>query len=80
VGHQYAGILGPLAMSVVIVQGLRHGGGAETTCLAASVTLICFATLGYVLGGLGQYVMDDAVHSRMQRELSQRVPGDKKSK
>ena len=45
-GRVYAGILGPLAMAVVICRGWLESGGVEGTLTLAMVYLAVFALLG----------------------------------
>ena len=69
-GRIYAGILGPLALAVVVVRSLRHGGNAESTLMVAALCLLGFAAIGYVIGTLAQWTIDDSVRARVEMELA----------
>ena len=49
-GRIYAGILGPLAMVVIICRGLKDSAGVEGTLTLAIVALAVYAIIGSVLG------------------------------
>ena len=44
-GRVYAGILGPLAMTVVICRGWFESGGVEGTLILATMHLVVFAVV-----------------------------------
>ncbi len=68
-GRDYAGVLGPLAMFVVLVRGLTAGSGVEATLLAATVALVGFAVLGFVLGTVANQIIDDSVRAQLTAQL-----------
>jgi hypothetical protein len=68
-GRIYAGILGPLAMAVVICRGLASAGGVEGTLTAATLSLAAFAVLGAILGHLAQNTIDESVRTRLEQQL-----------
>ena len=68
-GRIYAGILGPLAMAVVIARGVKDGGSAEATFESSVLALIGFAVLGSLLGWLAQHTIDESVRMKMEMEL-----------
>ena len=63
-GARFAVLLGSLAMTAVIVRGVRYGGGVEATLLAGTASLAVFAAVGYVLGALAQWTVEDAVRRK----------------
>ncbi len=69
-GRIYAGILGPLAMAVVIGRGLVSAGGVEGTLTSATVSLAAFAVLGAILGHLAQNTIDESVRTRLEQQLA----------
>lgn len=70
-GRTYAGILGPLAMTVVICRGWLDSGGVLGTLNYAILALAAFAVLGAILGQLAQNTVDESVRTRLQQQLSQ---------
>ena len=69
-GRLYAGILGPLAMCVVICRGWLGSGGVEGTLVQATVFLAVFAAIGAVLGQIAQATVDESVRVKLERELA----------
>jgi hypothetical protein len=70
-GRIYAGILGPLAMAIVIGRGLLGSGGVEGTLTTATLALATFAILGAILGHLAQNTIDESVRARLELQLAQ---------
>jgi hypothetical protein len=70
-GRTYAGILGPLAMTVVICRGWLDAGGVIGTLNLAILALAAFAVLGAILGQLAQNTVDESVRAKLQQQLSQ---------
>ncbi len=66
----YAGIMGSLAMTVVICRGLLTAGGVEGTLTSAVVSLIVFAVIGAAVGHLGQTTVDEAVRQQLEQQLA----------
>jgi hypothetical protein len=73
-GRVYAGILGPLAMCVVICRGWLGSGGVEGTLTLAIAYLALFAALGAILGHLAQTTIDESVRAKLEQELAQHQP------
>jgi len=65
----YAGILGPLAMAVVICRGLIGSGGVEGTLTLAMAYLAIFSVLGAFVGQIAQYTVDESVRATLQEQL-----------
>jgi hypothetical protein len=70
-GRVYAGILGPLAMAVVICRGWLSSGGVEGTLTQAIAFLFLFALVGGVLGHIAQAAIDESVRSKLEQQLRQ---------
>jgi hypothetical protein len=68
-GRAYAGILGPLAMAVVICRGWLVSGGVEGTLIQGVTSLAFFAIVGAILGHLAQTTIDESVRMKLQAEL-----------
>ena len=71
-GRLYAGILGPLAMAVVICRGAKDSGGLQGTLTMAMLSMVAFALLGAILGHIAQTTVDDSVRLKIERELAAR--------
>jgi hypothetical protein len=66
----YAGIMGSLAMTVVICRGLVAAGGVEGTLTSAVLSLIVFAVVGAAIGYIAQTTVDEAVRQKLEAELA----------
>lgn len=69
-GRAYAGTLGPLACACVLMRGLVHGGGSDTTILFACGALFLFAGIGYVAGQLADLFVRESVRTQFQAALA----------
>jgi hypothetical protein len=69
-GRTYAGILGPLAFTLVLARSAIQGGGWEQTLLAASGALFVFAAAGYLAGQTAEFVIRDTVKSQFQQAVA----------
>jgi hypothetical protein len=65
----YAGILGSLAMAVVICRGWLVSGGVEGTLTQAIACLALFAMLGAILGQIAQSTVDESIRVKLQTQL-----------
>ncbi|MEX2317652.1 MAG: hypothetical protein WD669_10910 [Pirellulales bacterium] len=70
-GRIYAGILGPLAMTVVICRGWLDSGGVEGTLTLATISLAGFAVVGATLGHIAQTTIDQSVRTKLEQELNE---------
>jgi hypothetical protein len=70
-GRIYAGVLGPLAMAVVICRGWLGSGGVEGTLELACVYLAIFSVVGALIGHLAQATVDESVRSKLEQQLAQ---------
>ncbi len=69
-GRHYAGILGPLAMTMVICRGWLDSGGVEGTLSLATFSLIAFALVGAILGHIAQTTIDQSVQTKLEQQLN----------
>jgi hypothetical protein len=69
-GRVYAGILGPLAMAVIICRGWLESGGVEGTLMLAIAYLAVFAILGACLGHIAQSTIDESVRAKIEAQLA----------
>ena len=70
-GRVYAGILGPLAMAVVICRGWFGSGDAAATLGLAISYLAIFSIVGALIGQIAQATIDESVRARLQQQLNQ---------
>jgi hypothetical protein len=70
-GRVYAGILGPLAMAVVICRGWLGSGGVESTLSLATVYLVAFSVVGAVIGQIAEATVDESVRSILEQQLAE---------
>lgn len=68
----YAGVLGPLAVVVVVIRGLRRGVATDTTMLAGALCLLSFAAIGYIIGRIADRIVDDSAQTKVELELAAR--------
>jgi hypothetical protein len=66
----YAGILGPLAMAVVICRGWLGSGGVDSTLSLATVYLVVFSVVGALIGHLAQTTIDESVRLKLEQQLA----------
>jgi hypothetical protein len=69
-GRVYAGILGTLAMAVVICRGALESGGVEKTLSLAIVYLVLFSLVGALIGQIAQATVDESVRSKLELQLA----------
>ncbi|MFH1267662.1 MAG: hypothetical protein ABIK89_18255, partial [Planctomycetota bacterium] len=69
VARIYAGILGPLALLTCVARGILHGSGVESTLLSAWFGLLAFSALGFVIGRLAEWIVDESVGAVVRAEL-----------
>lgn len=74
-GRHYAGILGTLAMAVVICRGVLASGGVTSTLSAATASLVVFAIVGAVLGQVAQATVDESVRATLDKQLRSHAAG-----
>ncbi len=69
-GRIYAGILGPLAMVVIICRGIKDSAGLEGTLILAIVALAVYAAIGSVVGQIAQATVDESVRLKIEQQLA----------
>jgi hypothetical protein len=69
-GRTYAGVLGLLAMMVVICRGVMNSSGVEGTCTLAVLSMFVFAGVGSVLGHIAQLTVDESVRLKIEQGLA----------
>lgn len=70
-GRAYAGVLGPLACTLVLVRGAISGGGTEATLLFACGAMFGFAVVGFVAGQLAESFIAEGVRQKFLTALEQ---------
>ena len=71
-GRVYAGILGPLAFLAVVIRGWKNGWPTESSLLSAWLAFVALAAIGYIVGRLAEWIVDESVRTRMLAELAAR--------
>jgi hypothetical protein len=71
----YAGILGLLAFATVVARSLIHDTAGGQAIWQASLTLFGFAGIGYVLGLMAQWILDDSIRGRLTIEITRNMSG-----
>ena len=69
-GGSYAGTLGPIAFLTVVVRGWRDGNPIEATLLVAWLSLLVFAAVGFIVGQIGGWIVEDSVRADVAAELA----------
>ena len=70
-GRSYAGILGPLAGTLVLCRGAISGSGLEATLLIACGAMFGFAAVGFVAGLLAESFIAEGVRHKFLTALEQ---------
>jgi hypothetical protein len=66
----YAGVLGTLAFSTMLVRCLLKSVSIEATVGQAIACLIVFAVIGAIAGRLAGWIVDESVRSRLAAEMA----------
>jgi hypothetical protein len=66
----FAGILGSLAMAVVLCRGTASSSDVEGTLGQASLNLVLFAIVGAILGHIAQATIDESVRAKLEQQLT----------
>ena len=69
-GRAYAGILGSLAMAVVICRGVIGSGGVANTLTTAIAYLAVFSLVGAIIGHIAQVTVDESVRTTLEQQLA----------
>ena len=67
----YAGILGSLALLTSLARGFLHTQSTDTMLLTAWCSLVLFAAVGYVVGGIAARTVQESVIASVQSQLTQ---------
>ncbi len=67
----YAGILGSLALLTSLARGFLHAQSTDTMLLTAWCSLMVFAAVGYVVGGIAARTVEESVIATVQSRLTQ---------
>ena len=70
-GRKYAGVLGFLAFLTVVGRGLIKGGSLESTLQIAILMMFALAIVGYIVGELAAWVVEESVRSQLASELAE---------
>lgn len=65
-GKRYAGILGLVAFSTIVLRGAIAGHPADATLLAATIGLFAFAAAGWLLGTIAHHTIQQSVRERFE--------------
>lgn len=71
-GRSYAGILGPLAGTLVLVRGAISGSGLESTLLVACGAMFGFAAIGFIAGQLAESFIAEGVRQKFLIAMEQK--------
>ena len=66
----YAGILGPLALVTCLARGFLNGECVESIVFTAWLGLLAFAAVGYVIGRIAEWIVDESVGAAVAAELA----------
>ena len=78
-GRKYAGVLGPLACTLVLARGIAGGHAFEPTLIAATCGLFGFATLGWLAGQTADYLVRMSVRSKFEAAMAEWEAANAKS-
>jgi hypothetical protein len=70
VARIYAGILGLLALLTSLAFGVYHREANNTILFSAWLSLLGFSAVGYVAGGIADWVVQESVQSSIAAELA----------
>lgn len=65
----YAGILGLLALLTSLAHNAIHAANADTMLMAAWLSLLVFAGLGYLIGWIATRTVEESVQAEIKAEL-----------
>ena len=69
VGRTFAGILGHVALTLIVARGMRYGAGFNSTLCSALLGLAAFALLGFCAGTLAEWIVEQSVRARVAAEV-----------
>ena len=68
-GRSYAGVLGLVAFTTVVVRAIGQQSSASATFPIAAAMLFVFAGLGYLLGSIAQWAIAADLKARFNEEM-----------
>ena len=68
--RHYAGIMGLIGLTVVMLRAVKNGGSLETAVVQGGGWMALFAIIGGVVGAVAQTTVDEAFRLRMEKELA----------
>lgn len=68
-GGSYAGILGFIAFITAVARGWLNAESVEATLLVAWLSLLVFAAVGFVVGQLAGWIVENSVRADITAEL-----------
>jgi hypothetical protein len=69
VGRSYAGILGTIAFTVVILQGWIHAVQPRQVLESAILSTMAFWAIGYAIGAVAGWIIEESIHDQEIEEL-----------
>jgi len=69
VGRAYSGVLGHVAFLASLARGCIQGGSTQAVLLHAWLSLLAFAAIGYVVGRLAGWIVEESVQAKLAAEL-----------
>lgn len=73
--RKYAGILGTLAMSVVLVRAAKEASGPVAALWTAVGVLVVFSVAGLVVGWLADSIVVGSVRTTIDEQLQSEMSG-----
>ena len=70
--RHYAGVLGSIAFVTIVIRGLRQGAPFEQTLETATLSLVVFGFVGFLVGRLAGWIVLDSVRAQLAAELADR--------
>ncbi len=68
--RKYAAVMALLAITVVLLRGLKDGAGCDATLTTGLIWMAVFAAMGMLLGTIAETTIVQSVQSRLEAELA----------
>lgn len=68
--RKYACIMASLGMTIILIRGLRAGGGFESAILSAMFWTFAYGFIGYAIGSIARNTVDESVRQKLEREIA----------